>query len=69
MTLMQPWPDTISETEDLGHRATTFLVPGDKGTRGVAEAQKLQEKSSTTAAFHSRPGREGARAIGRAALH
>jgi ribonuclease HI len=31
--------DVVLEMESVGHRVTVFLVPGDKGIRGVAEAK------------------------------
>ncbi|KAL1581903.1 hypothetical protein WHR41_09480 [Cladosporium halotolerans] len=32
--------DAVLEMEGVGHRVTVFLVPGDKGIRGVAEAKQ-----------------------------
>lgn len=32
--------DAILEMESVGHRVTVFLVPGDKGISGVAEAEQ-----------------------------
>lgn len=31
--------DAVLEVEGVGHRVTVFLVPGDKGIRGVAKAK------------------------------
>jgi hypothetical protein len=31
--------DAVLEMEGVGHQVTVFLVPGDKGIRGVAEAK------------------------------
>lgn len=32
--------DAVLEMESVGHRVTVFLVPCDRGVRGVAEAKK-----------------------------
>jgi hypothetical protein len=53
--------DAVLEMESVDHRVTIFLVPGDKGIHGVAEAKKkrLQEQSSTMAASSQPPQPRG----------
>lgn len=47
--------DAVLEMESVGHRVTVFLVPSDRGVRGVAEAKQaarhvIEDGSELTAA-------------------